>query len=451
MYAFCALLIALLSFPARAQEETNDVAPSLRLGERLFVDIRFTNPASNFAGSCRACHRPYWAREGKRAYSDSSQYSLIPTNSRRRKVTTTRNVPSLMDVAHHGRFNHDGSSMSLEETIAAEFQSLHLGWLPDEGEIALEQIQMVLLYDGGVDKIAEGTYVEQFNSVYGIDLEAMGRDETVEWVIKCLADYVSSLKSTRTSSYDAFVYMNRLRQGPQDDESPQTFGESQLARLANLEGRTGAKIHTGFSDEAYEGYKIFMRTSGAIRTGNCVACHHPPLFSDGLFHNTGVAQAEYDATNGLGSFGQIAVPEAADALRPAVEFGPKLEGGKQVNADLGYWNYAEPGEEGASFLDAAIGAFKTPTLRNLEHTDPYMHDGAYATLEEAIAQKVRACLLAKSRALRNGDSAMSVMNISDEDIAPLSAFLATLNDLSVEEFEEHRRTGRSLADSEGEH
>jgi cytochrome c peroxidase len=226
----------------------------------------------------------------------------------------------------------------------------------------------------------------------------------------------------------------------------EAFGESLLARLTQLEARKALKFHSGFSREAYSGLRVFFQTTGEARTGNCVACHVPPLFTDGAFHNAGIAQAEYDAVHGSGSFAQLAVPNASGARRPVARFGPKTERGRQVNADLGYWNFAPRPEaaperkDGGSFLSAAFGAFKTPTLRNLKYTDPYMHNGAYRTLEEAVTQKVKACALARSGALRNGDKALSVMKITEEDIAPLVAFLTTLNDVPVEEFEAYRRS-----------
>ncbi len=169
-HGVCIVLIALMSFSLCAEEGNDAIAPALRLGKRLFLEKRFTNPASNFAANCYACHRPEWAPEGRRAYSDLLRYSLIPTDSFGRKLTTLRNAPSLMDVAGHARFNHDGRFASLPDAIAAEFTSPHLGWLPEERETALDEIHMVLLSDGGVDRIAEGTYIEQFKSVYDIDL-----------------------------------------------------------------------------------------------------------------------------------------------------------------------------------------------------------------------------------------------------------------------------------------
>ena len=441
----CAVLIALISVAVGADEDKDAIDPALRLGKRLFVEKRFADPASNVAGSCDSCHRPEWAPEGRRAYADSERYSLMPTRfGGSAKRTTLRNAPSLMDVTGHARFNHDGRFAALEDAIAAELTSPHIGWSPGERESALDEIHWVLLGDAAVDQNAAGTYLEQFKHAYGIDLETMTREKAVGWVVKCLAEYVTSLKSTRTSAFDAFVDMNGLPPRPEKGESMEVFGESLLARVASLEARTALKLHTGFSREAYAGFKVFMRTTGKARTGNCVACHFPPLFTDGAFHNTGIAQAEYDAVHGGGSFAQLAVPNAADARRPVEKFGPKTERGQQVNADLGYWNFVQRPEaalkrkEGGSFLAAAFGAFKTPTLRNLEYTDPYMHNGAYGTLAEAVAQKVKACALARSGVLLNGDEALSVMNITEVDITPLVAFLTTLNDLPVEEFDSRR-------------
>lgn len=74
--------------------------------------------------------------------------------------------------------------------------------------------------------------------------------------------------------------------------------------------------------------------------GNCTACHVGPNFSDERLHNTGVAWRS-------GSF-----------------------------VDLG--------RAGVTRLDADRGAFKTPTLREVARTSPYMHDGSLATLDEVV-------------------------------------------------------------------
>jgi len=79
--------------------------------------------------------------------------------------------------------------------------------------------------------------------------------------------------------------------------------------------------------------------------GNCAACHtigpHYALLTDGEFHNTG---------EGVGDNEQF--------------------------ADLGRFQVTK--------IEADIGAFKTPTLRDVAVTGPYMHDGKLKTLKDVV-------------------------------------------------------------------
>ncbi len=82
-----------------------------------------------------------------------------------------------------------------------------------------------------------------------------------------------------------------------------------------------------------------------LKKANCTSCHIGTNFSDDQFHNLGV---------GADKNGKL--------------------------ADLGRWG-AEP--VGAKNV-ASIGAFKTPTVRDVTRTTPYMHDGSEATLEAVV-------------------------------------------------------------------
>jgi cytochrome c peroxidase len=104
-------------------------------------------------------------------------------------------------------------------------------------------------------------------------------------------------------------------------------GDSRYDRY--VAGRTNA-----LSALEKEGQAVFRDKGG------CTSCHAGPTFTDEKFHNTGVAWRE-------GRFedeGRIAVSE--------------------IGRDR--------------------GAFKTPTLRDLTRTAPYMHDGSLATLDDVI-------------------------------------------------------------------
>ena len=77
-----------------------------------------------------------------------------------------------------------------------------------------------------------------------------------------------------------------------------------------------------------------------------------------------------------------------------------------------------------------MGRFKAPTLRNVEVTAPYMHDGSIATLEEVIdfyADGGRGA----GKSNPHKDPLITGFEISREEKADLAAFLRSLTDRSV--------------------
>ena len=98
-----------------------------------------------------------------------------------------------------------------------------------------------------------------------------------------------------------------------------------------------------YTEEEFRGHQIFFDADEEhIPTGECAHCHTEPLFTNLEFFNNGIQLAE-----------------DLDAF--------KDEGRGEVT------NY---------YYDK--GKFKTPTLRNIALTAPYMHDGRFQTLEEVI-------------------------------------------------------------------
>ena len=430
----CLVLVALFTVTAEADADPRSATPATQLGKKLFGDNRFTNPACNTPASCDSCHRPASAPGGIRAYADSQRYSLIPTHlGGSQKRATLRNTPSLMGLGSHTRFNHDGRTASLEETILAEITSVHFGWSASGREDALDEIHYVLLNDEGRDSPLSGSYVEQFRRAYAVNLAVLPRDKVLRHMVRCLADYVRGLQSSRTSAYDAFLKLNALPPCPRDHQSPQAYGNAFLDQMTRLEEQGKLRYSRGFRAEAAEGLKIFLRTSGNSHVGNCVMCHVPPGFTDGKFHNTGITQMEFDGNHGAGAFFKLSIPDASTSQRPLARFLPRRQAGQPVHADLGYWNYVRPGVDGSdnSVMAAALAAFKTPTLRNLAFSDPYMHNGSCRTLREAVAQKMTAASWSRWATLRNGAPALRSVRVSAEDIPLLTAFLATLNDRPV--------------------
>lgn len=143
-----------------------------------------------------------------------------------------------------------------------------------------------------------------------------------------------------------------------------------------------------FTDSEFRGYEIFFELGSipggsGLPDGQCVHCHGTELFGIGQYFN-----------NGLDSY-----PTLADY------------------PDKGR------GEVTGEFVD--FGRFKSPTLRNIELTAPYMHDGRFNTLEEVIAHYHGGGV----KDAENLDANLKEeLGLSDQHKADLVAFLKTLTD-----------------------
>ena len=74
---------------------------------------------------------------------------------------------------------------------------------------------------------------------------------------------------------------------------------------------------------------------------------------------------------------------------------------------------------------ASFGQFKTPTLRNLSHTAPYMHDGRYATLRDVVKHYSE---LDMERIHTHGEQLLRPLKLSAGASDDLVAFLESLTD-----------------------
>lgn len=91
-------------------------------------------------------------------------------------------------------------------------------------------------------------------------------------------------------------------------------------------------------------------------------------------------------------------------------------------------SFADPGRQGVTGKSSDAGKFKVPSLRNVELTGPYMHDGRFATLEEVIdhyADGVRSSETLDPNISKHPDGGLA---LTCEDRRALVAFLKTLTD-----------------------
>ena len=79
-------------------------------------------------------------------------------------------------------------------------------------------------------------------------------------------------------------------------------------------------------------------------------------------------------------------------------------------------------------LPRTIALFKTPDLRDLASSDPYFHTGRFNTLPDVIAFYRNISALARAGAVRNASPKLSGISLESSAVAPLVAFLRSLNE-----------------------
>jgi cytochrome c peroxidase len=428
-----AIALGLVAFGQNSSPKESSA--QMRLALRLFKDSRFSTPQGDLQNSCASCHLMDEDPQGMRAHTDFFARSWVPWRAGDPRRDGLRNAPTIFDSAFMPRLHFDGEFSSLENLVKGTLAGRPMGWLPGEEGQAFERVYRIILDDTAQGSGKAASYRMEFKAAYGVDLETLNKDEVIDRVAKAIADYIRTLKTARTTPYDRFVQANGLEIGPADSQDPKLLGKRILDKIATLEKKRALKLPRGFDTAALEGMKVFFRSDGSGR-GNCVACHTPPLFTDFAFHNMGISQAEYDQVNGDGSFAELKIPAADQARRPSIQFRETPSKRKPDCADLGFWNFVDlktsplrrPDENDDQFLQRMIAAFKTPTLRNLDFTQPYMHTGGFTTLESAIAEIMRLSELARAGKVREADDQLARIIITEADVAPLVAFLRTLNE-----------------------
>jgi cytochrome c peroxidase len=207
-------------------------------------------------------------------------------------------------------------------------------------------------------------YKIQFERIFPDDL-------TIENVAKAIASFERALV-TGPSPWDHYAPLKSFQETYAADIEDLAALEKDDPELhAEYMKLTKAAEEHPMSESAKRGAELFF----SERVG-CTACHVGANFTDELYHNIGVGM------------------EAADP-------------------DLG--RYKITGNEKDK------GAFKTPTVRNVEMTAPYMHDGSQKTLEEVVEWYNKGGH--KNPWL---DEKIKPLNLTDQEKADLVAFMKAL-------------------------
>lgn len=381
-----ALLATLLlpENPTLPADPTNAVADdpaAAELGQRLFFDRSLSIGGDV---SCASCHRP------ERAFTDG-----LPTAQG--TSFGTRNTPTVLGSAFVPFVTWDGGRDSQWAQA--------LGPLENPVEHGFTRVRVVRVVSerhrdayealfGALPPVSDTT---RFPPDARPDPAFADAPHHVAWMAMAQADRDAIDRAFSNTGKALAAYQRRLplNRAPFDD-----YVAAMLSGADSLTAPEAAAI----SDEALDGLALFIGKAG------CVTCHFGPRLTNDSFHN-------------------LSVP-------PGMEGDPddrgRLVGARTVLDDpfncLGEWSDDRSGCAHLRFLDPlapdVIGSFRTPSLRNVALTSPYMHSGQLPTLEAVV--DFYADLPGRAR-LGHRDETLQPLDLSPADRRNLVAFLRILD------------------------
>lgn len=321
-----------IASPVEPRNNIGEVS-KVELGYLLFFDPILSNDKST---SCASCHHPDYGMAdgltkgvglGGRGYG-AQRLGTGPL--------LARNTPSIFNVAFNSFQFWDGRVATLEEQVLVPLFA--------EDEMNQQNLSELLKRLRAIPK-----YRELFAKAFGFNSPQDGREINLQNIARAISAFERKLNITETA-YDHFY-----------------------------KGKDDA-----LTTEQLRGMVVFFGQ------GQCVICHIPPHFHDGV----------------LSSIGTTASPEK--------------------NAPLD----SDPGFGAVIRRQDGFGMFKTPGLRNVEKTAPYMHNGAFKTLEEVVEFYNDGGGRGRGLDVYSQDSKVAKLDLSDQQKKDLVAFLKSLSDLT---------------------
>lgn len=164
------------------------------------------------------------------------------------------------------------------------------------------------------------------------------------------------------------------------------------------------------TEQQKRGFDLF------VNKGRCVSCHRveqtQALFTDNRFHNVGI---------GINTI-QKEVPQLAGKFLETKMTLAEVD--KAVLSDV---RTSELGRFAITKVLDDLGSFKTPTLRNIAVTAPYMHDGSLATLRDVVVHYNNGGVTKEGDPVNDFLSGgIRPLNLTESEIDDLVAFMEAL-------------------------
>jgi cytochrome c peroxidase len=364
------------SLPAVPPAPSNAVADNPRaaaFGRKLFFDRRLSG---NGAISCAHCHQP------ERNFTDAL--------SRGRAIgEAERNTRSIVGAAYSPWLYWDGRKDSLWSQALEPLEDVR-----EHGGTRMQYARLIA---------EDPDYRRDYEALFGALPDWSDRDrfpvaaapagdgaQVSAWRGMSANDRALVSKVFANLGKALAAYVRLIVPGP-----------------ARFDAYVGAVLagdsrgqHDALTRDEVRGLRLF------IGKARCLECHNGPLFTNNEFHNTGV----------LASPGALPDRGRIEGVRRVKDDPFNCSGSfsDDPRRDCPELRFARTGTE-------LLGALRTPSLRNLHQTAPFMHQGQLATLPEVLEHYNRA------PSAMIGHNEAEPLALSRRELAQLEAFLDTLS------------------------
>jgi cytochrome c peroxidase len=366
--------LTLSTLPPLPPDPSNALADNpqaAEFGRRLFFDTRLSTTGNV---SCATCHQPQRhftdGRSKGQAIATSNRNTLSIVGSAyspwlywdgRKDSLWSQALGPLEDPAEHG-----GNRLHYVRFIASEYRTAYenlFGPLPD-----LSDSQR---FPAAATPAHNADWQTAWQAMSPNDRHLV--NQSFANIGKAIAAYERRLLPT-TSRFD--IYVEAMLGG----------GETRQQQI--------------FSEAEVHGLRLF------IGKARCIECHNGPLFTNNEFHNTGVTTSPGELPDRGRSEGLHKV--IADPFNCT---GPYSDQPAESCLEL---RFVRTGKE-------LVGAMRTPTLRNIADTAPFMHKGQMKNLSEVLEHYNQA------PAAIIGHNEAEPLGLSRQELTELEAFLQTLS------------------------
>ena len=373
--------------PPLRENTTNRMAENIdaaRLGQHLFFE-----PRLSFDGnvSCATCHDPALA------FTDGLRVAQgIGENA--------RNTPTVLNAAHHRWLTWDGRSDSLWAQALEPMEN--------DLEMAGDRLSIVrtVINDPELSRAYEALFgpLPELSATLP-ERARPRRDGRKDALTKA---WFGLDETTRSTVDDVFVNLGKALGAYQ---RRLLSGDAPFDRFVASVDAGRYEPQFEFNDDAVRGLGLFAGEAG------CWACHAGPMLTTGEFHNIGIPPVAGGMPTDSGRYEAVQLLKA-DPFNAA-----------GVHSD-------DTGGSNARLVRGLIdspenwGRFRTPSLREVARTAPYMHEGRFQTLEEVL--RFYSTLEGAVQLDHHQEEVLVPLGLSDSEIADLSAFLRGLNGTPLE-------------------